>query len=187
MATLCWARRLAIRSLLWRFLRSSSDLSRVSALLVCRLLNGSPAWPLDALRLWLLETSATLCCLTLSISCRSSSSESEVSGETSTGSPGLYFFAISRLSCSDLACSGFAFSTISSNVVTVAFGLVARTAARHDGQVNRGAELDVRGRTACHENHSFRQEPQKVCRQSSKVRGWYNSSVQICIHIYQQW
>lgn len=33
---------------------------------------------------------------------------------------------------------------------------------------------------ACHENHSFRHEPQKVCRQSSSVKGWYMTSVHIC-------
>jgi len=63
----------------------------------------------------------------------------------------------------------------------VAFGRVPRTSARHDGHVygfvvrrERAAEV------ACHENHSFRQEPQKVCRQSSRVKGWYMTSVQIC-------
>lgn len=66
-------------------------------------------------------------------------------------------------------------------MVTVAFGRVPRTSARHDGQVyglvvrrERAAEV------ACHENHSFKQDPQKVCRQSSRVKGWYMTSVQIC-------
>ena len=70
---------------------------------------------------------------------------------------------------------------MSSSVVTVAFGRVPRTSARHDGQVyglvvrrERAAEV------ACHENHSFKQDPQKVCRQSSRVKGWYMTSVQIC-------
>lgn len=61
---------------------------------------------------------------------------------------------------------------MSNKVVTVAFGLVPRTSARHDGQVygcvtRRDCEAEV----ACHENHSFRQEPQKVCKQSSRVNG----------------
>lgn len=63
----------------------------------------------------------------------------------------------------------------------MAFGRVPRTSARHDGQVygfvvrrERAAEV------ACHENHSFKQDPQKVCRQSSRVKGWYMTSVQIC-------
>lgn len=59
----------------------------------------------------------------------------------------------------------------------MALGLVSRTAARHDGQVNRGGfddpeEGGCRGRVACQENHSLRHEPQKVWRQSRRVRGW---------------
>jgi hypothetical protein len=70
---------------------------------------------------------------------------------------------------------------MSSNVVTVAFGRVPRTWARHDGQVyGLVVRRDWAAEVACHENHSFKQEPQKVCRQSSKVKGWYITSVQIC-------
>lgn len=50
---------------------------------------------------------------------------------------------------------------MSSKVVTVAFGLVSRTEARHDGQVY-GFDWDEDGREACDVNHSLRQEPQKV-------------------------
>jgi hypothetical protein len=69
---------------------------------------------------------------------------------------------------------------MSSNVVTVAFGRVPRTSARHEGHVygfvlRRACTAAV----ACHENHSFKQEPQKVWRQSSRVKGWYMTSVQI--------
>lgn len=69
---------------------------------------------------------------------------------------------------------------MSRSVVTVALGRVPRTSARHDGQVygcvvRRAWTAEV----ACHENHSFKQEPQKVCRQSSSVKGWYMMSVHI--------
>lgn len=52
-----------------------------------------------------------------------------------------------------------------------AFGLVSRTEARHDGQVN-GLGFEVEAWETCHENHSLRQDPQKVWRQSRSVRGW---------------
>jgi hypothetical protein len=87
-------------------------------------------------------------------------------------SPGLYRCAISSFSSADLSRSGWAIKTMSSNVVTVAFGRVSRTSARHDGQVKRGAEPEGRLRDPWAENHSFKQEPQKVCRQSRSVRGW---------------
>jgi hypothetical protein len=60
---------------------------------------------------------------------------------------------------------------MSSNVVTMALGRVSRTEVRHDGQLNgfgvEGVALDP-----CKENHAFRQEPQKVWRQSRRLRGW---------------
>ena len=66
-------------------------------------------------------------------------------------------------------------------MVTVAFGRVPRTSARHDGQVyGLVVRRDRAAEVACHENHSFKQDPQKVCRQSSRVKGWYMTSVQIC-------
>lgn len=67
---------------------------------------------------------------------------------------------------------------MSSSVVTVAFGLVSRTEARHDGHVY-GFGFEAEAWDACHENHSFRHDPQKVCKQSSKVKGWNKTSVQI--------
>lgn len=53
----------------------------------------------------------------------------------------------------------------------LASGLVSRTGARHDGQV-KGFGLEAEAWEDCHENHSLRQEPQKVWRQSRRVRGW---------------
>lgn len=58
---------------------------------------------------------------------------------------------------------------MSRRVVTVALGWVARTEARQEGQVYG---WEVVALWACHENHSFKQAPQKVCRQSSRVSGW---------------
>ena len=66
----------------------------------------------------------------------------------------------------------------------MALRLVSRTGARHDGQVKTiasgvggvGAFSTVE---AWKWNHSFKQEPQKVCRQSSRVSGWYRRSVHI--------
>ncbi len=52
-----------------------------------------------------------------------------------TFSPGVYFCRSSCLSCSVLPLPGLAWRYMSSRVVTVAFGLVSRTEARHDGQV----------------------------------------------------
>lgn len=67
---------------------------------------------------------------------------------------------------------------MSSNVVTVALGLVSRTEARHDGHVY-GFGFEAETWDACHENHSFKHDPQKVCKQSSKVNGWNKISVHI--------
>lgn len=66
---------------------------------------------------------------------------------------------------------------MSSKVVTVALFLVARTEARQDGQVKgfdplMGGLGEFRLVFSWKENHSFKQAPQKVCRQSSRVRGW---------------
>lgn len=58
---------------------------------------------------------------------------------------------------------------MSSSVVTVALGCVVRTEARHEGQVYGCIDVAVEAWKA---NHSFRQAPQKVCRQSSSVSGW---------------
>lgn len=130
----------------------------------------------------LVPASLKLISRTSSSNLLSSSSELEsldsslLAGKTEP--PGLYFFAISSFSSSDFCLLGFAWRNISRRVVTVAFGLVSRTVARHDGQVNRGDLLDL-GCETCQENHSCRQDPQKVCRQSRTVRGWYRRSVHI--------
>jgi hypothetical protein len=71
---------------------------------------------------------------------------------------------------------GFAARNISSNVVTLASCRDSRTGARHDGQVygvvpaGNGVE-ELRDAVSCQLNHSFKQEPQKVWRQSRRVRG----------------
>ena len=86
-----------------------------------------------------------------------------------TDSPCVYLVAISAFSSVALSRSGCALRTMSSRVVTVAFGRVSRTSVRQDGQVNRG-EVRER-RDPCAENHSFTQDPQNVWRQSRRVRG----------------
>jgi hypothetical protein len=59
----------------------------------------------------------------------------------------------------------------------VALCLVSLTGARHEGHVN-GAASDGGGLgafsifAAWKLNHSFKHEPQNVCRQSSRVSGW---------------
>jgi hypothetical protein len=58
---------------------------------------------------------------------------------------------------------------MSRRVVTVALGCVVRTEARHEGHVYGWIEVAVE---AWNWNHSLRQAPQKVCRQSRRVRGW---------------
>ena len=62
-----------------------------------------------------------------------------------------------------------AFRNTSRSVVTVALGCVVRTEARHEGHVYGCIEVAVEAWKA---NHSFRQAPQKVCRQSKRVSGW---------------
>jgi hypothetical protein len=122
---------------------------------------------------------------TLSTSLRSSSSTllslklfSLSSTFTNTSSPILYFFSSSSFSSSVLPFSGFAATNISRSVFTVALCLVSLTGALHDGQVygvppaGIGVAFGVfRDEASWKENHSFRQEPQKVCRQSRSVRG----------------
>ena len=111
-------------------------------------------------------------CSNIRWSSSSSPLSSSCCGGGNTESPGLYRWAISSFSAGDRALSGCASRTISSSVVTVAFGRVPRTSARHDGQVNRGEVPEDRCRDPCAENHSFKHNPQKVCRQSRRVRGW---------------
>lgn len=58
----------------------------------------------------------------------------------------------------------------------MALCLVSRTGARHDGQVKTevpgaGGSGAFSAAWACHVNQSFKQAPQKVCRQSRSVRG----------------
>lgn len=68
--------------------------------------------------------------------------------------------------------------------MTVALFFVARTTARHDGQVTGLLLLEeapeARAELSWKANHSLRHAPQKVWRQSRRVRGWYRTSVQIC-------
>lgn len=66
---------------------------------------------------------------------------------------------------------------MSSRVTTVALCLVSRTALRHDGHVKMvsdgdGKVGDLAALAAWKLNHSLRQAPQKVCRQSRRVSGW---------------
>lgn len=75
---------------------------------------------------------------------------------------------------------------MSSSEATVELCLVSRTDARHDGHVKMGASGAggsgaFLAASACQSNHSFRQAPQKVCRQSRSVSGLYSNSVHICI------
>lgn len=88
-----------------------------------------------------------------------------------TCSPTLYRFLSSSISSMVLPLLGLAWRNMSNKVVTLASGLVSRTVARHDGQV-KGCGFKVSAWEATEENHSFRHEPQKVCRQSSRVNGW---------------
>jgi hypothetical protein len=71
---------------------------------------------------------------------------------------------------------------ISSNVVTVALCRASFTVALQVGQVY-GLELEVDREEEAFlywwPNHSFKQAPQNVCRQSISVRGWNNNSVQM--------
>jgi hypothetical protein len=93
-----------------------------------------------------------------------------------TLSPGLYILSDSLRSSSVLNLVGFAVENMSSKVETVALCFVPLTDARQAGHVY-GCKLVARD--AWERNHSFKQEPQKVCRQSRRVRGWYKMSVQI--------
>jgi hypothetical protein len=93
-----------------------------------------------------------------------------------TLSPGLYFWRTSSCSSVGLALSGFEARKMSSRLVTVALRRVSRTRARHDGQVKTvapgaGGFGFVSAEIFCHSNQSFKQEPQKVCRQSRSVKG----------------
>lgn len=103
-----------------------------------------------------------------------------------TLSPGLYFASISSFSLCGFIFSGCAASIISKSDTTVELCLVSRTEARHDGHVKMGASGAggsgaFFAAVACQSNHSFRQAPQKVCRQSRRVSGLYSSSVHICV------
>lgn len=60
---------------------------------------------------------------------------------------------------------------MSRRVVTVAFGRVERTVARHDGQVYGCKFVELAVLVAWNVNHSFRQAPQNVWRQSRSVSG----------------
>jgi hypothetical protein len=82
---------------------------------------------------------------------------------------GLYLLLSAAFSSSLLPLSGFDLTKLSSSVVTKAFGCVDRTEARQEGQVYGCMHVAV---DAWKANHSFRQAPQKVWRQSSSVSGW---------------
>lgn len=59
---------------------------------------------------------------------------------------------------------------------------VPLTDSRHDGQVYGWVMRRLFfAEAACQVNHSLKHDPQKVCRQSSSVSGWYRISV----HIYR--
>lgn len=140
-----------------------------------------------------LTTSRRLMSRTESISLLSCSSRRswsavfwEKSSSGTTLSPGLYFASISSFSLCGFVLSGCAASTISNSEATVELCLVSRTDALHDGHVKMGASGAggvgaFLAALACQSNHSFRQAPQKVCRQSRRVSGLYSSSVQICV------
>lgn len=118
-----------------------------------------------------MPTSLKLSCCTSSSTLRSSSSScpSLLRNFGMTTSPYLNFSLSAFFSSSLFPLCGCACINMSKSVVTVAFGLVDRTEARHDGQVYGWRELAVEAWKA---NHSFRQAPQKVCRQSRSVSGW---------------
>lgn len=128
-----------------------------------------------ASRLACARLSRRLSSRTSSIRCLSSSPSSSALSPPegsvgNTDSPYVYLVAISAFSSAALSRSGCALRTMSSRVVTVAFGRVSRTSVRQDGQVNRGEARERRD--PCAENHSFTQDPQNVWRQSRRVRGW---------------
>lgn len=105
-------------------------------------------------------------------SCPSVSGLLRPGGSNNTFSSGRYFFPMSSFSSCGRAFSGLDCRNRSSSVFTLASRLVSRTDDRHEGQV-KGGRLRASGALeVCHENHSFRQEPQNVCRQSRRVKGW---------------
>jgi hypothetical protein len=154
-----WPDALALSSLLLLLSRLSSGFSTPTSLKLA-------AWT----RLTNLRSSSSAI---LSLSVFSLSSTFGI-----TFSPGVYFFLMSSFSSVVLPLSGCAVKNISSSVVTVALFFVARTVARHEGHVNGvlpagGEELgDLRLEVSWKANHSLRQAPQKVWRQSRRVRGW---------------
>ncbi len=94
----------------------------------------------------------------------------------STGSPRLYLASICWRSSSGLCLSGCAFNSISRRVATSGVCLVSLTGARQAGQVKTeepgaGGEGAFSAAVAWQLNHSFKQAPQKVWRQSNSVRG----------------
>jgi len=136
----------------------------------------------DALRL--MARTSSIRRLSCSSSRRCSGVRSARRKTGSTGSPRLYLLSISSFSAAGLRLSGWAVSSMSSSVATVALCLVSRTGARHDGHVKTGESAGggvaaFSAAAACQLNHSFTQAPQKVWRQSSRVRGWYRISAQI--------
>ena len=92
-------------------------------------------------------------------------------------SPLLYIASISSLSACVFPFPGLSDRYMSNRVVTLASCLVSLTASRQLGQVyiglfgGGGGPGAVSARMAWEENHSFKHAPQKVCRQSRRVRG----------------
>jgi hypothetical protein len=154
----------------FRLLRESLLTSRLPPRLLLSLGGSRLLFPLLLLLLGI-PASRKLSCCTSSSTLRSASSSgpSRLRSLGSTLSPGLNLSLSACFSSSFFPLSGFAFRNMSSRVVTVALGCVLRTEARHDGHVYGWIEVAAEAWKA---NHSLRQAPQKVCRQSSSVRGW---------------
>lgn len=188
----CSLRRLCSRSSRrrWSRLLSRSDLPMVPTELLCSrrrrrraLSESDDGWmPTSCCKL------RTRACSSILLSISSILLSSEDFSCTlifgSTLSPGLYLWRASSFSSSVFALSGFAERNISSRVATVALCRVPRTCARHDGQVKildpgLGGSGAFSAVVCCQRNQSVRQEPQKVCRQSSSVNGSNRTSVHI--------
>lgn len=118
--------------------RLSSRLRRDSLLpsrLLSRLLRSLGGSRLALFPLGMPTSRRLSCCTSSNMRWSASSRSSRRLSFGSTLSPGLNFSRSAFFSPSLFPLSGFAFKNISSSVVTVAFGCVVRTEARHEGQV----------------------------------------------------